>query len=134
MAEQVTHLKGSWGYATKLASQQHPHPYFNNSFSSELNLAGNYLKQLPDEVKSLTHLTSINLARNKFSVFPQQLTELTALETINLEGNQIAEIPVERLASMPSLKSLNMKSNPLSSDNQTTEQSVLKFELLLADE
>ncbi|XP_059496398.1 leucine-rich repeat-containing protein 20 isoform X2 [Stegostoma tigrinum] len=100
----------------------------------ELNLAGNYLKQLPDEVKSLTHLTSINLARNKFPVFPQQLTELTTLETINLEGNQIAEIPVERLASMPSLKSLNMKSNPLSCDNETTEQSVLKFELLLADE
>ncbi|XP_060710407.1 leucine-rich repeat-containing protein 20-like [Hemiscyllium ocellatum] len=100
----------------------------------ELNLAGNNLNHLPDEVKSLTHLTSINLARNKFSVFPHQLTELTTLETINLEENQIAEIPVDSLASMPSLKSLNMKSNPFSSDSQRTQQSVLTFELLTRDE
>ncbi|XP_067876373.1 leucine-rich repeat-containing protein 20-like isoform X2 [Heterodontus francisci] len=100
----------------------------------ELNLEGNYLKQLPDEVKALMHLTTINLARNKFSVFPHQLTELTTLERINLEANEIVEIPVESLASMPALKSLNMKSNPLSSETQTTEQTVLKFELLTADE
>ncbi|XP_072439032.1 leucine-rich repeat-containing protein 20-like [Chiloscyllium punctatum] len=100
----------------------------------ELNLAGNYLNHLPDEVKSLAHLTSINLARNKFSVFPHQLTELTTLETINLEENQITEIPVDSLASMPFLKLLNMKSNPLSSDSQRTQQSVLTFELLTRDE
>ncbi|XP_062926869.1 leucine-rich repeat-containing protein 20-like isoform X2 [Mobula hypostoma] len=55
----------------------------------ELNLEGNFLKQLPDEVKTLTHLKNINLARNKFSSFPHQLTELTALENINLEANEI---------------------------------------------
>ncbi|XP_078055898.1 leucine-rich repeat-containing protein 20 [Mustelus asterias] len=100
----------------------------------ELNLAGNFLKQLPDEIKDLTHLTSINLARNKFSVFPHQLTALTTLEAINLEANEITEIPAESLASMPFLKSLNMKSNPLRSETQTTQQTVLPFELLTADE
>ncbi|XP_067828485.1 leucine-rich repeat-containing protein 20-like isoform X2 [Heptranchias perlo] len=58
----------------------------------ELNLAGNYLKQLPDAVKTLSHLTTINLARNKFSVFPHELTELTTLERINLEANEIIEL------------------------------------------
>ncbi|XP_051897509.1 leucine-rich repeat-containing protein 20 isoform X1 [Pristis pectinata] len=55
----------------------------------ELNLEGNYLKKLPDEVKTLTHLKTINLARNKLSTFPHQLTELTTLENINLEANEI---------------------------------------------
>ncbi|XP_067828484.1 leucine-rich repeat-containing protein 20-like isoform X1 [Heptranchias perlo] len=96
----------------------------------ELNLAGNYLKQLPDAVKTLSHLTTINLARNKFSVFPHELTELTTLERINLEANEIIEIPVETLTSMPSFKSLNMKSNPLSREPLTDGQTKLKFELL----
>ncbi|XP_078386665.1 leucine-rich repeat-containing protein 20-like [Cetorhinus maximus] len=100
----------------------------------ELNLAGNNLKQLPDEVKALAHLATINLARNKFSVFPHQLTELRTLQVINLEANEIAEIPVQSLASLPFLKVLNMKSNPLRSETQTTQQTVLPFELLTADE
>ncbi|XP_072347977.1 leucine-rich repeat-containing protein 20 [Scyliorhinus torazame] len=100
----------------------------------ELNLAGNSLKQLPEEVKVLTQLTSINLARNKFSEFPQQLTEVSTLELINLEANEITEIPLQSLASMPFLKLLNMKSNPLAVGTQTAQQTVLPFELLTADE
>uniref|UniRef100_UPI00398E9BDB leucine-rich repeat-containing protein 20-like isoform X2 n=1 Tax=Pristiophorus japonicus TaxID=55135 RepID=UPI00398E9BDB len=109
---------------------------FMTNFSQlrELNLAGNDLKRLPDEVKTLAHLTTINLARNKFSVFPQQLTEITTLERINLEANEIAEMPVEILNSMPSLKSLNMKSNPLNSESQAAGQTQLKYELLSAAE
>ncbi|XP_007897338.1 leucine-rich repeat-containing protein 20 [Callorhinchus milii] len=82
----------------------------------ELNLEGNSLKQLPDAVMSLMHLTAINLARNKFSVFPEQLTEVKTLENINLEENQIVEVPVEKIRSLPSLKILNLKSNPLSTE------------------
>ncbi|XP_072138492.1 leucine-rich repeat-containing protein 20-like isoform X2 [Mobula birostris] len=100
----------------------------------ELNLEGNFLKQLPDEVKTLTHLKNINLARNKFSSFPHQLTELTALENINLEANEITEMPLETLSSMPSLKLLNMKLNPLNRETLAVEQIELKFELLVTVE
>ncbi|XP_072881194.1 leucine-rich repeat-containing protein 20-like [Hemitrygon akajei] len=100
----------------------------------ELNLEGNFLKQLPDEVKTLTHLKNINLARNKFSSFPHQLTELTALENINLEANEITEMPLETLNSMPSLKLLNMKLNPLNKETLAVEQMEFKFELLVTVE
>ncbi|XP_069741954.1 leucine-rich repeat-containing protein 20-like [Narcine bancroftii] len=100
----------------------------------ELNFEGNFLKQLPDEVKTLKHLKTINLARNKFSVFPDQLTELTTLENINLEANEINEVPMGRLNSMPSLKLLNMKLNPLNIATQAAEQMELTFELLVTAE
>lgn len=55
----------------------------------ELNLEGNYLHRLPEEMRTLLHLKVINLSRNKFRHFPEQLTTLKALETINLEENEI---------------------------------------------
>ncbi|XP_005991415.1 leucine-rich repeat-containing protein 20 isoform X3 [Latimeria chalumnae] len=64
---------------------------FITTFSQlrELNLEGNYLCQLPEEVQTLVYLTSINLARNKFTEFPKPLIGVKALETINLEQNEI---------------------------------------------
>uniref|UniRef100_A0A8C5RGT5 Leucine rich repeat containing 20 n=1 Tax=Laticauda laticaudata TaxID=8630 RepID=A0A8C5RGT5_LATLA len=55
----------------------------------ELNLEGNYIHHLPEEVRTLLHLRNINLSRNKFHIFPDQLTSLQALEMINLEENEI---------------------------------------------
>ncbi|XP_042312564.1 leucine-rich repeat-containing protein 20 isoform X2 [Sceloporus undulatus] len=65
---------------------------FITTFSQlrELNLEGNYIHRLPEEVRTLSHLRLINLSRNKFQQFPEQLTSLQALETINLEENEIA--------------------------------------------
>ncbi|ETE58410.1 hypothetical protein L345_15868, partial [Ophiophagus hannah] len=54
-----------------------------------LNLEGNYIHHLPEEVRTLLHLRNINLSRNKFHTFPDQLTSLQALEMINLEENEI---------------------------------------------
>ncbi|XP_044878582.1 leucine-rich repeat-containing protein 20 isoform X4 [Mauremys mutica] len=66
---------------------------FITTFSQmrELNLEGNYLHRLPEEMRTLLHLKVINLSRNKFRHFPEQLTTLKALETINLEENEITE-------------------------------------------
>ncbi|XP_014377410.1 leucine-rich repeat-containing protein 20 isoform X2 [Alligator sinensis] len=58
----------------------------------ELNLEGNYLHRLPEEIKTLLHLKAINLSKNKFRHFPEQLTALKTLETINLEENEISEL------------------------------------------
>ncbi|XP_042312569.1 leucine-rich repeat-containing protein 20 isoform X6 [Sceloporus undulatus] len=68
---------------------------FITTFSQlrELNLEGNYIHRLPEEVRTLSHLRLINLSRNKFQQFPEQLTSLQALETINLEENEIAALP-----------------------------------------
>nr|XP_005991414.1 PREDICTED: leucine-rich repeat-containing protein 20 isoform X3 [Latimeria chalumnae] len=73
---------------------------FITTFSQlrELNLEGNYLCQLPEEVQTLVYLTSINLARNKFTEFPKPLIGVKALETINLEQNEITVLKWVKVA------------------------------------
>ncbi|XP_060624819.2 leucine-rich repeat-containing protein 20 [Anolis sagrei] len=105
---------------------------FITTFSQlrELNLEGNFIHRLPEEVRTLSHLRLINLSRNKFQQFPEQLTSLQALETINLEENEIEDVPVEKLASMESLQSVNLKSNPLNEEVRVIARPLIKFDLL----
>ncbi|XP_027548719.1 leucine-rich repeat-containing protein 20 isoform X1 [Neopelma chrysocephalum] len=65
---------------------------FVTTFSQlrELNLAGNYLHRLPEEITSLLHLRAIDLSRNRFRRFPEPLATVPSLETIDLHENEIA--------------------------------------------
>uniref|UniRef100_A0A674I0F5 Leucine rich repeat containing 20 n=2 Tax=Terrapene triunguis TaxID=2587831 RepID=A0A674I0F5_9SAUR len=107
---------------------------FITTFSQmrELNLEGNYLHRLPEEMRTLLHLKVINLSRNKFRHFPEQLTTLKGLETINLEENEITDVPVEKLSSMESLQCVNLKSNPLNEEVQVIARPLIKFDLLVS--
>ncbi|XP_009979638.1 PREDICTED: LOW QUALITY PROTEIN: leucine-rich repeat-containing protein 20 [Tauraco erythrolophus] len=124
---------------------------FVTTFSGirELNLAGNYLHRLPEEVTSLLHLRAINLSRNRFRRFPEPLAAVTTLETIDLEENEItgleeagrswwppkdAEVPVEKLASMASLRSLNLRENPVGPETRLLVRPLVPFDLLLSPE
>ncbi|XP_015143707.1 leucine-rich repeat-containing protein 20 isoform X1 [Gallus gallus] len=100
----------------------------------ELNLEGNLLHRLPQELGSLLHLRTINLARNKFRHFPEPLVAAPALESINLEGNEIAEVPTEALANMSSLRSLNLRANPVCPAVRLLVRPLVPFELLLSPE
>lgn len=95
----------------------------------ELDLQGNVLTKLPDAVGNMQHLTSINLSRNKLTYFPDRLTDIQTLESINLESNEITDVPVEKLGNMPSLRTVNMVSNPL--QTQLPETSSLSFQLIV---
>uniref|UniRef100_A0A8D0F533 Leucine rich repeat containing 20 n=1 Tax=Strix occidentalis caurina TaxID=311401 RepID=A0A8D0F533_STROC len=95
-----------------------------------LNLAGNYLHRLPEEVTSLLHLRAINLSRNRFRRFPEALAAVAALETIDLEENEITEVPVEKLASMASLQSLNLRANPVGPEARLLVRPLVPFDLL----
>lgn len=99
----------------------------------ELNLHGNVLTKLPDTVVEMEHLSNINLSNNNFSVFPEKLTEMKALERIDLEGNNVTDVPVEKLFSMPSLKWINLRSNPLNPQTLSALQSPHNFELLTSE-
>ncbi|MBN3280906.1 LRC20 protein, partial [Polyodon spathula] len=109
---------------------------FITNFSQlrELNLEGNNLTKLPDVIGTMLHLTTINLAWNKFTAFPEKLTDIKTLERINLEGNEITEVPMDKLAAMPSLQFLNMKSNPIKKEKLTASTLPITFELLTTPE
>jgi len=98
----------------------------------ELDLQGNVLTKLPDNIGEMEHLTSINLANNKFSVFPEKLTEIQTLERINLEGNAITEISLEKLSAMPALKWINVKGNPLDKYTIVAIQTPHNYEIISA--
>lgn len=99
----------------------------------ELNLHGNVLTKLPDTVVQMEHLSNINLSNNNFTVFPEKLTEMTALERIDLEGNGLTDVPVEKLLAMPSLKWINLRSNPLNPQTVSALQAPHNFELLISE-
>ncbi|XP_051771328.1 leucine-rich repeat-containing protein 20 isoform X2 [Ctenopharyngodon idella] len=82
----------------------------------EVDLQGNVLSTLPEAVGNMEHLVSINLSKNKLTVFPERLTDVSSLQHINVEGNQITELPMEKLSLMPSLRSLDVRCNPLAAD------------------
>ncbi|XP_030630728.1 leucine-rich repeat-containing protein 20 [Chanos chanos] len=96
----------------------------------ELDLQGNVLSKLPDELGVMEHLISINLSNNKFTIFPLGLTQVPSLQHINLEGNGIAELPLEKLSAMPALRCVDMRSNPLDKGSASVAQTSLSFELL----
>uniref|UniRef100_A0A7N5JA80 Leucine-rich repeat protein SHOC-2 n=2 Tax=Ailuropoda melanoleuca TaxID=9646 RepID=A0A7N5JA80_AILME len=100
----------------------------------ELRLEGNFLHRLPNEVSTLQHLKAIDLSRNQFRDFPEQLTTLPALETINLEENDIVDVPVEKLAAMPALHSVNLRFNPLSAEVRVIAPPLIKFDMLMSPE
>ncbi|XP_075836281.1 leucine-rich repeat-containing protein 20 isoform X2 [Microtus pennsylvanicus] len=100
----------------------------------ELRLEGNYLRRLPNEVSSLQHLKAIDLSRNQFQDFPEQLTALPELETINLEENEIVDVPVEKLATMPALRVINLRLNPLSAEVRVIAPPLIKFDMLMSPE
>ncbi|XP_015447654.1 leucine-rich repeat-containing protein 20 [Pteropus alecto] len=100
----------------------------------ELRLEGNFLHRLPSEVSTLQHLKAIDLSRNQFHDFPEQLTTLPALETINLEENEIVDVPVEKLAAMPALRSINLRFNPLNAEVRVIAPPLIKFDMLMSPE
>ncbi|XP_051655707.1 leucine-rich repeat-containing protein 20 isoform X1 [Manacus candei] len=76
---------------------------FVTTFSQlrELNLAGNYLHRLPEEITSLLHLRAIDLSRNRFRRFPEPLATVPSLETIDLGENEIAATCLSRVFTAP---------------------------------
>uniref|UniRef100_A0A8B9G3I4 Leucine rich repeat containing 20 n=1 Tax=Amazona collaria TaxID=241587 RepID=A0A8B9G3I4_9PSIT len=107
---------------------------FSQQGLCSLNLAGNYLHRLPEETSSLLHLRAINLSRNRFRHFPEPLAAVTTLETIDLEENEIREVPTEKLASMASLRSLNLRANPVGPEVRLLVRPLVPFDLLLSPE
>jgi len=58
-----------------------------------LDLSGNELTELPDEISSLRKLRILFLSNNRFTAFPKVLAQLPALDMVGFKANQIKYIP-----------------------------------------
>ncbi|XP_052268314.1 leucine-rich repeat and death domain-containing protein 1-like [Dreissena polymorpha] len=85
----------------------------------ELNLQGNKLSSLPEEIRDLEELERLDLTSNIFDTFPLPVCDCPKLKNLSLRDNKITDLEVSRLNSMSALVELDIQDNPLSADTQT---------------
>jgi len=80
---------------------------------TSLKLNNNVLVDLPAGIGSLVNLTSLDLSKNKISNLPPEIGELSALQRINLEQNPLTELPssIENLSRLSSLNLFSCRLN-----------------------
>ncbi|GAA0909849.1 COR domain-containing protein [Virgisporangium aurantiacum] len=81
--------------------------------SSELILSGLGLTELPEEVRSLSGLTSLDLSNNELATLPPWLADFTALERLDASGNNLQSVP-ESLRTLRSIRTLYLSDNRIS--------------------
>uniref|UniRef100_A0A803T0Q8 Leucine rich repeat containing 69 n=1 Tax=Anolis carolinensis TaxID=28377 RepID=A0A803T0Q8_ANOCA len=78
-----------------------------------LNLKGNRLRRLPQEVEALSRLKVLNLGNNNFDEAPEQLKYLVSLQKLHLFGNKICRISPSIFDGLQNLVLLNLNNNRL---------------------
>ncbi len=77
-----------------------------------LNLSYNQLEDIPDQITNLHKLTSLHLIGNKFVTIPEPISKLRQLTILALYENQIATIP-DSIAELQNLLWLDLDNNQL---------------------
>lgn len=77
-----------------------------------LNINSNRLQKIPISIKKLKKLTHLGIAYNKFKIYPDEINEITTLQTLDISGNQLIDIP-EQIGNLKSLNALYCSHNNL---------------------
>ena len=85
---------------------------YNINETTELNLSGNQIKEIPKEIQYLTQLTELYFGRNQITEIPKEIQYLTQLTELRLWGNKIKEIPKE-IQYLTQLTYLSLSSNQI---------------------
>jgi len=83
-----------------------------NSHLTVLNLCGNPLLDLPEEMFSLSSLTTLNVARTQISTVSPSISRLARLERLDLYHNKLEFIPTE-MTLLPLLNKISLSGNHL---------------------
>uniref|UniRef100_UPI00398F2A35 leucine-rich repeat-containing protein 2 isoform X2 n=1 Tax=Pristiophorus japonicus TaxID=55135 RepID=UPI00398F2A35 len=80
-----------------------------------MDLARNYIKELPAEIGKMTKLKELNVSFNKLTSIPLELGDCENLEKLNLSNNlELSELPFE-LRDLQKLSYLDLSSNQFQS-------------------
>jgi Leucine-rich repeat (LRR) protein len=80
--------------------------------TTELDLQGMSLTELPESLEQLKHLQVLDISNNQLSTLPELLGQLTQLRSLNIRNNLITIIP-ESLRELKLLESLDFSSNQI---------------------
>lgn len=78
-----------------------------------LDLRGEGLRVLPDEIGKLIRLNKLRLDRNDLDALPVEIGRLTNLEQLDLDSNQLSLLPAE-IGQLTNLERLTLGGNKLS--------------------
>lgn len=85
----------------------------------ELDLRGNRITALSDSVGRLAHLQRLELSRNPLTDMPDSLARLTELRELVLWNTYVTSLPPACAALDGTLQLLDLRSCPLTLDDQT---------------
>jgi hypothetical protein len=93
--------------------QEFPREIFSLADSLEvLNLSGNSLSALPDDLSRLSKLRVLFCSENRFTELPEVLTSCAQLEMVGFKSNSIREVPAAAIS--PGLRWLILTDNQIS--------------------
>lgn len=95
---------------------------------TSLDVSGNFISSIPDDIAKLGQLKTLKLNNCEFTSFPQSLLKLDGLEELEMNENKVSELP-EAFVQLKRLKRLDI-SNCLFKDLPT---SLYKLELKKLD-
>lgn len=106
------------------ASRRMLHCFRNSSSasSSDLNLSGLGLTEVPPELLQLTNLRSLDLSDNPIHSLPSEFSKLRNLKSLRMNNNQLNEFPMV-LQSLTGLQELELDDNQISKLPDTFWQS-----------
>jgi Leucine-rich repeat (LRR) protein len=109
-----------------------PEDVFQRRELTYLDLSGNRLTgALPAEVRHLTELKVLDLSDNDFTGVPAEIGQLTKLQILDLSNNRLTGLPHE-LGNLKDLKTLDLRgNNPSDFDMQIIRESLVDTVIIL---
>ena len=98
-----------------------------------LDLRGNRIAALPDSVGRLAHLQRLDLSRNPLTFLPDSLSKMTELRELVLWDTYVTSLPSSCVALDGTLGLLDLRSCPLTLDDQTVLTRMLPTVKILWD-
>lgn len=91
-----------------------PENVFSRTDLTSLDLSGNMLTGAPQsQIGQLKNLTTLDLSNNQLTGLPAELGQLSKLEVLNVSNNQLTGLPME-LGNLTQLRILDISGNAYS--------------------